>query len=177
MASSIASDIIFKDLCHLCDKISVSSRDKKGEYLKKFINSFREFTRKKKGENPTVDDSFFPVLRLLLPQLDRERGAYGVKEHNLAKIYIRILGLPKEGQDALKLLNFRAPKTAGNLAGDFGEVAFYILKNRCPTGGTLNVLQVNEHLDNIALKHADHDPSKENYYSFSTVSYEECIWI
>ena len=53
------------------------------------------------------DDSFFPVLRLLLPQLDRERGAYGIKEHNLAKIYIRILGLPKEGHDALKLLNFR----------------------------------------------------------------------
>lgn len=53
------------------------------------------------------DDSFYPILRLLLPQLDRDRGAYGVKEHNLAKVYIRILGLPKEGHDASKLLNFR----------------------------------------------------------------------
>ena len=25
-------------------------------------------------------DSFYPAMRLLLPQLDRERGAYGIKE-------------------------------------------------------------------------------------------------
>jgi DNA ligase-4 len=54
----------------------------------------------------------------------------------------------------------RASKTAGNLAGDFSEVAFWVLKSRCPEGGNLNVEQVNVHLDNIALKHAAHDPSK-----------------
>lgn len=53
------------------------------------------------------NDSFFPVLRLLIPQLDRERGAYGVKEHTLAKIYIQILSLPKDGGDAKKLLEYR----------------------------------------------------------------------
>lgn len=52
-------------------------------------------------------DSFFPVLRILLPALDRARGAYGVKERKLAELYIRILGLKKEGNDAQKLLHFR----------------------------------------------------------------------
>jgi hypothetical protein len=54
----------------------------------------------------------------------------------------------------------RVPKTSGSLAGDFAEVAFWVLKSRCPEGGTLSVEQVNVHLDNIALKHAAHDPSK-----------------
>jgi DNA ligase-4 len=54
----------------------------------------------------------------------------------------------------------RAPKSAGNIAGDFAEVAFWVLKSRCPEGGNLNVEQVNMRLDNVALKHAAHDPSK-----------------
>ena len=46
-------------------------------------------------------------MRILLPALDRDRGAYGVKENKLALLYIRILGLKKEGIDAQKLLHFR----------------------------------------------------------------------
>ena len=70
MATSIISDISFKDLRHLCDKISVSSRDKKGEYLKKYINSFREYAKKKKGEDPTVvSDVYIIVLNLCLFQI------------------------------------------------------------------------------------------------------------
>lgn len=71
----------------------------------------------------------------------------------------------------------RAPKTAGNFAGDFAEVAFWVLKSRCPEGGNLNVEQVNKHLDNIALKHATHDPSmilifvKKEMWTFT--SYED----
>ncbi|PNF19465.1 hypothetical protein B7P43_G02347 [Cryptotermes secundus] len=158
MESTVASKIPFKDLCLLCEKISSSARSMKGAYLRKYISYFREYAKKMKQETPSLDDSFYPILRLLLPQLDRERGAYGVKEHNLAKVYIRILGLPKEGHDASKLLNFRAPKTAGKLAGDFAEVAFWVLKSRCPEGGSLNVEQVNMHLNKIVLKHAAHDP-------------------
>jgi len=43
-------------------------------------------------------------------------------------------------------------------------VAFWVLKSRCPEGGKLNVEQVNKHLDNIALKHAAHDPSKTFHF-------------
>ena len=46
-------------------------------------------------------------MRVLLPGLDRARGAYGVKERRLADLYIRILGLRKDGNDAQKLINFR----------------------------------------------------------------------
>jgi hypothetical protein len=59
MATSIVSDISFKDLCHLCDKISVSSRDKRGEYLRKYINTFREYAKKKKVENTEIVSNLF----------------------------------------------------------------------------------------------------------------------
>jgi DNA ligase-4 len=77
-------------------------------------------------------------------------------------------------QFILFLLPYRAPKTAGNLAGDFAEVAFWVLKNRCPEGGNLNVEQVNTHLDNIALKHAAHDPSKIFHFSEKSWEVAEC---
>lgn len=51
-------------------------------------------------------------MRLLLPHLDRQRPAYGMKETALAKHYIDILNIAKEGPDAKKLLNYRAPHTA-----------------------------------------------------------------
>lgn len=142
------SDMLFSVFCEYCEKISHSTKDKKGLYLKKFITDYCRQTNK----------SFHCVLRLLLPQLDRERSAYGIKEHTLAKIYIRILCLHKQSKDAQSLLNFRSPKNAGTSAGDFGDVAYWVLKNRCSEGKELTVAQVNTHLDNIALKHAEHDP-------------------
>lgn len=60
---------------------------------------------------PTVDclkeDSFYPALRVLLPALDKDRGAYGVKEKRLADLYIKVLGIRKDAPDALKLINYR----------------------------------------------------------------------
>lgn len=46
-------------------------------------------------------------MRLLLPVIDKKRGAYGVKEAALAKLYIKILCLAKDSPDAQKLVNFR----------------------------------------------------------------------
>lgn len=51
-------------------------------------------------------------MRLLLPQLDKGRPAYGMKETVLAKYYIEILNIAKESLDAKKLLNYRVPTSA-----------------------------------------------------------------
>jgi DNA ligase-4 len=41
-------------------------------------------------------------MRLLMPQLDRQRGNYGLKESNIAKIYSEVLLLPQSETDRLK---------------------------------------------------------------------------
>ena len=142
-------------------------------------------------------DTFFAIMRLLLPELDRARPAYGMKETALAKHYIEVLNISKESTDAQKLLHYRAPQIAKEVqcvcacmcvqsmlmcrvckcgltgtcshlsiackcivvligarcwqtrhgrvhscltaplqeAGDFADVAYFVLKSRCPEKG------------------------------------------
>ena len=51
-------------------------------------------------------------MRLLLPQVDNGRPAYGMKETALAKHYIEVLNIAKTSMDAQKLLHYRAPTAA-----------------------------------------------------------------
>ena len=57
-------------------------------------------------------DTFFSVMRLLVPQADKSRPAYGLKETALAKQCSDILNIAKDSRDAKKLLNYRAPTVA-----------------------------------------------------------------
>ncbi|XP_042224034.1 DNA ligase 4-like isoform X2 [Homarus americanus] len=154
-SSIIASLIPWSHVCRMLDKVQSSVRASKKEMLLKFIRQFRELLKKKLQEDPNAPDSFFPVMRILLPALDRARGAYGVKERKLAELYIRILGLKKEGNDAQKLLHFRKPNSsAGSESGDFAEVAYYVLKNRCPDKGDMTLHDVDLQLTSIAENYA-----------------------
>lgn len=42
-------------------------------------------------------------------QKDRERAVYGLKEKNLAKIYIKLIPLGRQDPDAIRLLNWKKP--------------------------------------------------------------------
>ena len=42
-------------------------------------------------------------------QKDRERSVYGLKEKNLAKIYIKLIPLGRNDPDAIRLLNWKKP--------------------------------------------------------------------
>ena len=98
-------NVKFREFCQLCEKISTSDKKKKLELLQKFMKSFRAIQK----EHP--EQSFFPFIRFLVPQLDRARGAYGIKETSLAKLYVRVLCLPKDGADAQRLVTYRYTKS------------------------------------------------------------------
>jgi hypothetical protein len=59
MESTIASKILFKDLCSLCEKISNSPHQKKGEYLKKYVSSFRDYAKKMKQQSPLLVSTIY----------------------------------------------------------------------------------------------------------------------
>ncbi|XP_067047572.1 DNA ligase 4-like [Acropora muricata] len=162
----VASQVPFNDLCYLLEKISnTSGTEKKKKILSTFLTSWREAHRKLHKDSPKTTDSFYPAIRLLLPQLDKERGAYGIKEVVLAKYYIDILSIGKDSVDGRKLLNYRAPKNAKqDSVADFASVAYFVLKNRCPEKGSLKVSQVNYYLDEVAKANLDHkrDDIKKN---------------
>lgn len=116
------------------------SLGKKRSKFRKFLDTFC---------NPR---DYFPAIRLVLPNLDRERGTYGLKESVLATCLIDALGMSRDSQDALRLLNWRkgGAQTGAN-AGNFSLVAAEVLQ--CRQGmasGGLTIKDVNDLLDRLS---------------------------
>lgn len=151
---SVAAQVPFLHLCTTLEKIQKAKvRPEKSKILGDFIGSWRKF-HSALHKNSKTTDSFYPAMRLFVPQFERERLAYGIKESMLAKLYIDVLGLPKNGPEANKLLNYRAPTGSQGDAGDFASVAYFVLKKRCTSQGTLSVKEVNDFLDSVAINNA-----------------------
>lgn len=85
----------------------LSPHDQRKKVIENFISRWRG----------TVGFDFFPAMRLILPEKDRDRAMYGLKEKAIAKLLIKILGLNAKGDDALTLLNWKDPGKNGQGAG------------------------------------------------------------
>ncbi|GFN81474.1 DNA ligase [Plakobranchus ocellatus] len=153
---TVASKVTFAELCGLLEKIQkTQGNDKKKRVLKDFVDKWRDFhTKVHKDDSADTEDSLFPAMRLLLPHLEKERIAYGIKEHTFAKLLIEVLCLGKDSPDANRLLHFKAPKNVKGDVGDFASVAYFVLKPRCPDRGSLSIEEVNNDLDAIAAGNA-----------------------
>ncbi|XP_008323548.1 DNA ligase 4 isoform X2 [Cynoglossus semilaevis] len=152
---SVASQVPFLHLCTALEKIQKSKlRPEKSKILGDLIKSWRDFHSVLHKGNLKTTDSFYPAMRLIVPPFERERMAYGIKESMLAKLYIDVLGLPKNGPEANKLLNYRAPTTSQGEAGDFAGMAYFVLKKRCTSQGNLSIKEVNDFLDSVAANNA-----------------------
>lgn len=82
----------FSVLCELFERIlKVSKMSHKQRLLQTFFSHYKS-------------DEYFPLIRLLLPQLDKERQTYGMKETVLGKLYVEILGRTIKNQN-LKFYN------------------------------------------------------------------------
>ena len=111
----------------LCDLFEAVTRCKKAALKRKHIRTFLEHVYKGREH--------FSAMRLILPDLDKERGNYGLKEAVLAKLLADALGLSKESEDAKKLINWRkGGQKAGSNAGNFSIVAAEVvaLYPSCP---------------------------------------------
>ncbi|CAJ1334393.1 unnamed protein product, partial [Effrenium voratum] len=93
----------------------------------------------------------FPLLRLLLPGVDHERGAYGLKESNLAKLFGEMLSLPEAQRQ--RLLKWKDPALQEGhrcAAGDFASVLFSVVESRAPKAASnLTLGEVNSALSRI----------------------------
>ncbi len=92
-ASEWESHVSFKALVDFLESVTrQTDRKRKVEQLRSFLNSCRtvmgDYGRKEGPASADDDDvdSLFPVMRLLLPAIDRGRGPYGIKETLLAKV-------------------------------------------------------------------------------------------
>lgn len=121
-----AKVVKFSNLCNLLERISKSQgATAKQKLMMRFISDWRKTHKEVHADDPPVStshdlsnvtsnnlagaspvilqDSFYPILRLLLPQSDRERIAYGLKESKLGKHLVEVLSISKESDDGKKL--------------------------------------------------------------------------
>ncbi|TBU42396.1 DNA ligase 4 [Dichomitus squalens] len=160
----------FHVLAALFDRLQ---NERKPDKRRKLLSSWFNHWRKEIGPD------LYPVLRLILPQKDRERAVYGLKEKNLAKAYIKLIPLGKRDPDAVRLLNWKKPTERGKSSGDFPTVLYEVVNKRSSVvEGSLTVDDVNEYLDQIAQNMGKSDiQSKilQRIYNRSTP--EEQRWI
>lgn len=157
--ATVADKVPFGDLCKLCEKVSSEpDRAKKRRLLSDYIAYWRQFHARLHAGDGDVDDSFFPAMRLLVPHLDLDRPAYGIKEATLARLYIDVLALQKDSPDAQRLLHYKAPQVARAEAGDFPSVAYLVLRQRCPTKGSLSLSEGDVLLNQVSTGHAQGGP-------------------
>ncbi|CAI5712705.1 unnamed protein product [Hyaloperonospora brassicae] len=167
---SAALGLSFTALCSVLKTIEATSKsDTKLELL--FSANLR--TRVGRGD-------LYPLMRLILPQLDRER-TYLLKEKKIAKLYIQVLGLAPISRDAQKLEHFHDPRIVdSNSVGDFAAVLYEVVLYRSGASRlklTHTIQDVNELLD--ALVRADSSAARKQVVLKLVTEYtaEEQKWI
>ena len=143
----------------LCDFLE--SLTKHGVTKEQKVAKMRRFLTRCRDNLPqTGNASLFPIMRLLLPQLDQERGSYGIKETVFAKLFIDLLKMAPNSKDSLRLKNYKAPanaRGAKNDVNDFASVLFEVIKDRANDRRGVQVMtieDVNKQLTNMVVLNA-----------------------
>ena len=117
-----------------------------------------------------ADHPSFPLIRLMLPHLDTtSRPNYKLKQKNLAKLYVEIMGLTAESPQAQTMTNWKRPSSGLQRSeqGNFPEVMHTVIKQRCSPREDLphraTVGEVNAMLDRLATEPSKREPLGEIY--------------
>jgi len=142
--------------------------------IEKFINRWRT----------EVGNDIFPLFRLIVPEKDRERPMYGLKEATIAKLLLKTLNLDKNGEDGYNLLHWRLPgvKSTSQMAGDFAGRCYETMAGREAEGrssgpGNMTVEQVNDLLDRLSSKHKEEEQLPVFREFYTNMNREEMMWL
>ncbi|GAB7343872.1 hypothetical protein MBLNU457_1835t2 [Dothideomycetes sp. NU457] len=128
-----------------------------------------------------VGPDIYPALRLIVPEKDRDRAMYGLKEKTIGKLLVKVMKIDKNAEDAQNLLNWKLPgyKATTAMAGDFAGRCYEVLKKRPLHNkpGTLTIADVNEMLDRMSVAQKE-DNQREIFEEFYTqMNPEELMWL
>ena len=128
-----------------------------------------------------VGPDIFPAFRLIIPDKDRERPMYGLKEKAIAKLLIKVMKINKDSDDGFTLLNWKQPgqSAASRMAGDFAGRCYEVLSKRAfrSNPGDLTITQVNDMLDQLsaAQKEENQLPIFDKFYR--NMNADELMWL
>ncbi|KAJ9107908.1 hypothetical protein QFC19_002651 [Naganishia cerealis] len=158
----------FKILCRLFESLRDKPQKRK-EQITSMIQQWRD----------NVGLDLYPFFRLLLPERDRERATYGLKETALAKCYVEVLGLDPKSEAGHRLIHWKQPRPGDEATGDFPSVCYEAIKSRKSTTekGGLTVDGVNILLDKLHTCRDRKDHIKIVNMMMHELSPEEQRWL
>ncbi|KAH6624689.1 hypothetical protein B0J18DRAFT_449918 [Chaetomium sp. MPI-SDFR-AT-0129] len=133
---------------------------------------------------------FYPAMRLILPDKDRDRGVYGLKESAIGKLLVKVMKIDRNSEDGYALMHWKLPGGRGygggggggggmKTAGDFAGRCFEIVGKRQMRSdpGEFTVADVNVMLDRLASAsgEAEQLPIFEEFYQ--GMNAEELMWL
>lgn len=149
----------------------VSVQEQKRHVIEKFITRWRN----------DVGDDFYPAMRLILPDKDRDRTVYGLKESNIGKLLVKLLKIDKKSEDGYNLLHWKLPgqSMAARMAGDFPGRCYDIISKRPMRTdvGNLTIADVNELLDKLAASSSESENLLVFQEFYMRMNAEEMLWI
>ncbi|KAK5224441.1 DNA ligase (ATP) [Exophiala xenobiotica] len=124
--------------------LSTSPSERRRALIERYISRWRR----------DVGPDFFPAFRLIIPDKDRERGVYGLKEKILGKLLVKILKIDKNSDDGFNLMNWKIPggTNAPRSSGDFALRCYEVISKRQMRTeyGDMDVDEVNQLLDKLS---------------------------
>ncbi|KFA64555.1 hypothetical protein S40285_04590 [Stachybotrys chlorohalonatus IBT 40285] len=149
----------------------LSPQEQRRHIIERFITRWRK----------EVGDDFYPALRLILPDKDRDRGVYGLKENAIGKLLVKLMKIDKNSEDGYNLLHWKLPgqTTASRLAGDFAGRCFEVISKRPMRTalGNMTVAEVNEQLDKLASSSSEAENLQIFQVFYSRMNAEELMWL
>lgn len=131
-------------------------QDDKKAILERFVARWRK----------NVGNDIYPAFRLIMPDRDRDRAMYGLKEMAIAKLLVKLLNIGKDSDDANNILHWKLPgmQTSVVMAGDFAGRCYEVIKKRESRSkpGDMTIAEVNDKLDELTKLPPNADSKKED---------------
>lgn len=154
----------FKDLCDFLEEIKeMKTSTEKITFIRDRFKKLRE-----------TSVEMFAILRLILPNLDRDRDSYNMKEAKVARTLIKMLDLPPGNDRTVLSKSFMM---AGQ-AADFGDVVYSVIRKYLSNfKTTLTIQELNIFLDDLTKRKSESEAEEILMKIFKKSSPENIRWI
>ncbi|KAK8022398.1 DNA ligase [Apiospora rasikravindrae] len=127
-----------------------------------------------------VGNDIYPAMRLIIPNQDRDRTVYGLKENAIGKLFVKILKIDRHSEDGKALLRWKDPgQRVSSMAGDFSGRCHEVISRRPMRmdPGNMTIADVNEMLDKLSAASGEKEqlPILESFYH--QMNADELMWL
>ena len=117
----------------------------------------------------------------MIPEKDRERPMYGIKESIIGKLLIQVMKINKDSEDGYNLRNWKQPgqTAASRMAGDFAGRCFEIMSKRPmrTKPGDMTIQEVNDLLDQLAAANKQESQTRLFAEFYNRMNPDELMWL